>query len=203
MQIYQVVKVFAYLSDDSREGWSEQLLNVGGPGAVPVVSLQVVDPLRVEKVTKKKKHLYSYCLSRRKMRNYHLISYIDGRVPNVHGVVRVRRLDVELQDVVDERRIDEKRAKALHHSGLTAQDLKHTVEVRTQRRVFTMQQKIINRRTDSENIIKYERKKASGLFIYSFSSKTYSVLFVIKTFIDLLMTCWLIDNFNSSGFFCR
>lgn len=54
MQIYQVVKVFAYLSDDSREGWSEQLLNVGGPGAVPVVSLQVVDPLRVEKVTKKK-----------------------------------------------------------------------------------------------------------------------------------------------------
>lgn len=132
-----------------------------------------------------------------------MISYIDGRVPNVHGVVRVRRLDVELQDVVDERRIDEKRAKALHHSGLTAQDLKHTVEVRTQRRVFTMQQKIINRRTKTVKTSSNTRgKKLQGYSSTALAVK-HSVLFVIKTFIDLLMTCWLIDNFNSSGFFCR
>ena len=43
---YQIVKVLADLSDDSGEGGSEQLLNVVGPRAVPVVGLQVVNPLK-------------------------------------------------------------------------------------------------------------------------------------------------------------
>ena len=36
----------------------------------------------------------------------HVISYTDGRVADVDGVVRVRRLDVELQDVMDVGRVD-------------------------------------------------------------------------------------------------
>lgn len=46
LRSYQIVKVLADLPDDSRESWSEQLLHVGGPWAVPVVGLQVVNPLK-------------------------------------------------------------------------------------------------------------------------------------------------------------
>lgn len=45
----QIVEVLADLPDDSRESWPEQLLHVVGPRAVPVVRLQVVNPLTIEK----------------------------------------------------------------------------------------------------------------------------------------------------------
>lgn len=57
----------------------------------------------------------------------HEISYADGGVANVYSVVGVRGLDVELQNVVDEGRLDVQGAQTLHHSRLTAQQLKHTV----------------------------------------------------------------------------
>lgn len=43
--MYQIVEVLADLPDDAGEGRPEQLLHVVGPGAVPVVRLQVVNPL--------------------------------------------------------------------------------------------------------------------------------------------------------------
>lgn len=52
--------------------------------------------------------------------------YVDGRVADIDGVVRVGRLYVQLQDVVDEMRLDLQGAETLHHPGLTAQGLKHT-----------------------------------------------------------------------------
>lgn len=58
------------------------------------------------------------------------ISYTDGRIADVDGVVRVGRLDVELQDVVDVERLDVEGAQALHHPGLTAQHLKNTASKR-------------------------------------------------------------------------
>lgn len=45
----QIVEVLADLPDDSGESWPEQLLHVVGPRAVPVVCLQVVNPLKIEK----------------------------------------------------------------------------------------------------------------------------------------------------------
>lgn len=47
-------------------------------------------------------------------------SYEDGRVADVDGVVRVRGLDVELQDVVYEGRLDMQRTQTLHYPRLTA-----------------------------------------------------------------------------------
>lgn len=44
----QIVEVLADLPDDSGEGRPEQLLHVVRPRAVPVVRLQVVNPLRKE-----------------------------------------------------------------------------------------------------------------------------------------------------------
>lgn len=54
------------------------------------------------------------------------VPYVDGRVADVDGVVRVGRLHVQLQDVVDEMRLDLQGSETLHHPGLTAQGLKHT-----------------------------------------------------------------------------
>lgn len=45
-QTNQVVEVFADLSDDPGEGGPEQLLHVVRPRAIPVVCLQVVNPLK-------------------------------------------------------------------------------------------------------------------------------------------------------------
>lgn len=47
------MEVLADLPDDSWESWSEQLLHVVRPRAVPVVRLQVVDPLKQEKQRKR------------------------------------------------------------------------------------------------------------------------------------------------------
>lgn len=60
-------------------------------------------------------------------------SYTDGRVADVNGVVGVRGLDVELQDVVDVGCLDEQGAQTLHHPRLTAQHLKHTAGKKGQR----------------------------------------------------------------------
>lgn len=54
------------------------------------------------------------------------MSYADGGVADVHGVVGVRRVDVELQDVVDVVGLYLQRAQALHHPGLAAQQLEQT-----------------------------------------------------------------------------
>lgn len=43
---YQIVEVLADLPNYSGEGRSEQLLHIVGPRAVPVVCLQVVNPLK-------------------------------------------------------------------------------------------------------------------------------------------------------------
>lgn len=59
-----------------------------------------------------------------------VFSYIDSRVADVHSVVRVGGLDVELQDVVDVGRLDQQGAQALHHPGLATQHLKHTSDNR-------------------------------------------------------------------------
>ena len=55
-----------------------------------------------------------------------VISYADGGVADVDSVVRVRGLNVELQDVVDVGRLNVQRAQTLHHPRLTAQHLEHT-----------------------------------------------------------------------------
>lgn len=52
--------------------------------------------------------------------------YVDGRVADIDGVVRVGRLHIQFQDVVDEMRLDLQGAETLHHPGLAAQGLKHT-----------------------------------------------------------------------------
>ena len=62
-----------------------------------------------------------------------VISYTDGGVADVDGVIGVRGLDVELQDVVDVGRLDVKRAHTLHHPGLTAQHFKHAAGNKGQR----------------------------------------------------------------------
>lgn len=61
------------------------------------------------------------------------MSYADGGVADVDGVVGVGRMDVELQDVVNVVGLDLQRAQALHHSGLAAQQLKQTVWDKRQR----------------------------------------------------------------------
>lgn len=63
----------------------------------------------------------------------YVISYTDGGIADVDGVIRVRGLDVQLQDVVDVGRLDVKRAQTLHHPGLTAQHFKHTAGNKGQR----------------------------------------------------------------------
>lgn len=50
----QIVEVLADLPDDSGEGRPEQLLHVVRPRAVPVVRLQVVNPLKMRKGLKRK-----------------------------------------------------------------------------------------------------------------------------------------------------
>lgn len=54
------------------------------------------------------------------------MSYTDGRVADVNSVVGVGWQDVELQNVVDVGRFYVQRAQTLHHSGLAAEQLKHT-----------------------------------------------------------------------------
>lgn len=54
------------------------------------------------------------------------MSYTDGRVADVNSVVSVGRQDVELQNVVDVGRFYVQRTQTLHHSGLAAEQLKHT-----------------------------------------------------------------------------
>lgn len=55
------------------------------------------------------------------------MTYADGGVADVDGVVGVGGVDVELQDIVDVVSLYLQRAQALHHSGLAAQQLKQTV----------------------------------------------------------------------------
>lgn len=55
------------------------------------------------------------------------MTYTDGGVADVDGVVGVGGVDVELQDIVDVVGLYLQRAQALHHSGLAAQQLKQTV----------------------------------------------------------------------------
>lgn len=56
------------------------------------------------------------------------MSYTDGRVADINGVIGLRRLDVQFEDVVDEGGLDEQRAQPLHDLGLAAQHLKHTAK---------------------------------------------------------------------------
>lgn len=49
------MEVFADLPDDPREGGPEQLLHVVRPRAVPVVCLQVVNPLKGKKEIEEEK----------------------------------------------------------------------------------------------------------------------------------------------------
>lgn len=59
-------------------------------------------------------------------------TYADGGVTDVHGVVGVGRVDVELQDVVNMVSLYLQRAQALHYSGLAAQQLEQTVGRKTE-----------------------------------------------------------------------
>lgn len=60
------------------------------------------------------------------MRCVEEVPYVDCRVADVNSIVGVRRLHVQLQDVVDEMRLDLQGAETLHHPRLAAQGLKHT-----------------------------------------------------------------------------
>ena len=59
------------------------------------------------------------------------VSYVDSRIADVHSVVRVRRLYVEFEDVVDEGSLDKERTQTFHHPGLTTENLKHTGNTHT------------------------------------------------------------------------
>lgn len=114
------MEVLADLPDDSGEGGPQQLLHVVRPRAVLAVRLQVVDPLHAEKDRNEARH----STSQQSAGFSAEVSYTDGGVADVDGVVGVGRVDVELQDLVDVVGLDLQRAQALHHSGLAAQQLK-------------------------------------------------------------------------------
>lgn len=82
-----------------------------------------------------------------------MFSYIDGRVTDVHGVVRVGGLHVELQNVVDEGRVDVQRAQTLHHPRLAAQHLKHTAG---DTRVVVYRKRLCSYRTKRANDLHLE-----------------------------------------------
>lgn len=48
-QTHQVVEIFANLSDDSWESWTQKLLHGRGPRGIPAVHLQIIDPLKGNK----------------------------------------------------------------------------------------------------------------------------------------------------------
>lgn len=123
---HQIMEVLPDLPDDSRKGGPQQLLYIRGPGHVPAICLQVINPLSKER--KRDLSLRKPAHERRKQDAAH----VNSGAADVHGVVRVRGLDVELEDVVDVGCVDEQTAQTLHDPRLIPQHIKNATKTHEQ-----------------------------------------------------------------------